>query len=298
MIAKDVSIDTAIYEHNRLWRIPNTKNRKSGLYKIPLTFDQLATLSIDQIKKLAKQPLGKPYLCLVKQGEFSPQENPSQLYKQAILELSSPDLGISFNGDSDSSMWLPHSLAALQTGNRNETFTRITGKLHHNGFSSEEIKALLQPHAEKCQFPLSELHKQIDGICRRYPASDPVPDFPPYIGGNLETGSQELQIKPLNEFLNEKQPELTWAVENLFPIESINFIAGPAGHGKSWMLHDLAIATATGDKWLGHFGTSQGSVLYIDEESSGSLLRKRFRALIKARGEEPDLSNVQLCVGQ
>ena len=31
MIAKDVSFDTAIYEHNRLWRIPNTKNSKSGL---------------------------------------------------------------------------------------------------------------------------------------------------------------------------------------------------------------------------------------------------------------------------
>jgi len=298
MIAKDVSIDTAIYEHNRLWRIPNTKNSKSGLYKIQLTNDQLAILTIEEIKELAKHPLGKPYVCLVQQGEFTPEENLSKLYQQTTMELSSPDLRISSNGDSDSSLWLPNSLASLSPGNRNVTFTRIIGKLHHNGFSPEEIKALLQPHAEKCQFPLSELNGLIEGICRRYPASDPVPDFPPYIGGNLETGSQELQIKPLNEFLNEEQPDLTWAVENLFPIESINFIAGPAGHGKSWMLHDLAIATATGDKWLGRFGTSQGSVLYIDEESSGTLLRKRFRALIKARGEEPDLSNVHLCVGQ
>ena len=297
-IAKDVSIDTAIYEHNRLWRIPNTKNSRSGHYKIPLTFDQLATLTIEEIKELAKQPLCKPYLCLVEQGEFTPQENLIRLYQQAILELSSPDTVISSNGDPESTPWLPKSLASLSPGNRNETFTRITGKLHHNGFSPEEIKALLKPHAKKCQFPVSEFDRQIDGICRRYPVSDPVPDFPPYIGGNLETGSQELQIKPLNEFLNEKQPELTWAVENLFPIESINFIAGPAGHGKSWMLHDLAIATATGDKWLGHFATSQGSVLYIDEESSGTLLRNRFHALIKARSEELDLSNVYLCVGQ
>ncbi len=298
LIAKDVSIDAAIYEHNRLWRIPNTKNSKSGLYKIPLTFDQLATLSIADIKELAKHPHGKPYLCLVKHGEFSPQENLSQLYQQAILELSSPDLGISSNGDPESTLWLPNSLASLKTGNRNETFTRITGKLHRDGVSAEEIAALLQAHAEKCQFPLSELNGLIEGICRRYPVSDPVSSFHPIYREKSGTGSQELQIKPLNEFLNEEQPDLTWAVENLFPIESINFIAGPAGHGKSWMLHDLAIATATGDKWLGHFGTSQGSVLYIDEESSRTLLRNRFHALIKARSEELDLSNVHLCVGQ
>ena len=83
------------------------------------------------------------------------------------------------------------------------------------------MNALLKPHADKCQFPLSELDRQIEGICRRYPNSDPVPDFPLYIGGNLETGSQVLQIKPLNQFLNEEQPETIWAVEKLFPIESI-----------------------------------------------------------------------------
>jgi archaellum biogenesis ATPase FlaH len=189
-------------------------------------------------------------------------------------------------------------LASLSPGNRNETFTRVTGKLHHYGFDAEEIKALLQPHAEKCQFPLSELSRLIGGICSRYPSSDPISNFPPIYRGKSGTGSQELQIKTLNEFLNEEQPDMIWAVDNLFPIESINFIAGPAGHGKSWMLQDLAIAIATGSEWLGHFGTSHGSVLYIDEESSRSLLRGRFDAPLRASGKEQDLSNIQICVGQ
>jgi len=106
LISKDVSIDTAIYESNRLWRIPNTKNGKSGLYKVPLTFDQLATLSIEEIKELAKNPLGKPYIYLVEQGKFKPSENLCQLYRQAISEISSPNRGISSNGNSDSSHWL------------------------------------------------------------------------------------------------------------------------------------------------------------------------------------------------
>jgi len=60
--ATSTEIDKAIYEHNRLWRVPNTINSKSGLYKIPLTHEQLATWSIDKIKKEAATPEGNPVL--------------------------------------------------------------------------------------------------------------------------------------------------------------------------------------------------------------------------------------------
>lgn len=49
-------IDYSIYESKRLFRLLNTKNSKSGLYKIPLSFNELKTLSIQEIKSLAAKP--------------------------------------------------------------------------------------------------------------------------------------------------------------------------------------------------------------------------------------------------
>ena len=49
-------LDTSIYEIRRIFRMTNTKHIKSGLYKIPLTFNELQSLSIDEIKELAKKP--------------------------------------------------------------------------------------------------------------------------------------------------------------------------------------------------------------------------------------------------
>lgn len=56
-IAADLSsFDTVVRESNRIVRIPNTKHQTSGLYKIPLTPEELINLSVDEIKALAKKP--------------------------------------------------------------------------------------------------------------------------------------------------------------------------------------------------------------------------------------------------
>ena len=47
------TIDTKIYDNKRLFRIPNTIHEKSGLYKIPLTLQELQTLSISKIQSMA-----------------------------------------------------------------------------------------------------------------------------------------------------------------------------------------------------------------------------------------------------
>ncbi|MHC2992067.1 hypothetical protein OB13_10885 [Pontibacter sp. HJ8] len=49
-------MDLSIYSPNRIFRLLNSCNRKSGLYKIGLTYEELTTLSIEQIKALAAQP--------------------------------------------------------------------------------------------------------------------------------------------------------------------------------------------------------------------------------------------------
>lgn len=50
------SFDDSIYNANRFFRLPNSKHEKSGLYKIPLTAEELLNLNIEAIKKLAVEP--------------------------------------------------------------------------------------------------------------------------------------------------------------------------------------------------------------------------------------------------
>lgn len=67
--------------------------------------------------------------------------------------------------------WIAESLKSLQPGNRNSTFAKLIGRLHHNGWSAQDILTLLVPHAERVQFPVEELRREIEGLCRRYPTA-------------------------------------------------------------------------------------------------------------------------------
>jgi RecA-family ATPase len=82
-------------------------------------------------------------------------------------------------------------------------------------------------------------------------------------------------------FRDNKEPK--WIVDRLIPEESISIIGGTAGLGKSFMTLDLAIEATQGGLWLGKYQTQKCNVLYIDEESSGSLLKDRFTKMIVAK---------------
>jgi len=55
-LTQGMRIDTSIYSHIFYIRYVNSRNSKSGLCAIPLTTQEVFTLSIDQIKELAKNP--------------------------------------------------------------------------------------------------------------------------------------------------------------------------------------------------------------------------------------------------
>lgn len=54
-IAQDIPVDTGIYDNMRLFRIPNTVNSKTGLYKVDLSHDMLGA-EISTILDYAKKP--------------------------------------------------------------------------------------------------------------------------------------------------------------------------------------------------------------------------------------------------
>lgn len=93
VIAKDIkvtihtsSLDTGIYDAVRLWRLPNSINSGSGLYKIPLTLEEL-NLSIEEIRNLAKEPRYD-----FKQPQPVVWSNFAQVFKRAKKRLSNSNL--------------------------------------------------------------------------------------------------------------------------------------------------------------------------------------------------------------
>ena len=51
------SVDTKIYDNKRLFRVPNTINRKTGLYKVPISYDKIKSImSYEELKVYATAP--------------------------------------------------------------------------------------------------------------------------------------------------------------------------------------------------------------------------------------------------
>lgn len=50
------TFDSAVYDARRMWRLPNSKHQSTGLYKIPITIEEMETLSYAEISRLAEAP--------------------------------------------------------------------------------------------------------------------------------------------------------------------------------------------------------------------------------------------------
>lgn len=193
--------------------------------------------------------------------------------------------------------WIAEALGALREGNRNGTFTKITGFMHRQGLLRQDIFALLTPHAEQHGFPIKELDRLIEGICLRYAQKTLFPSSH-YIGEETETDSKTLTPMSLAAFLDRDIAPIEWIVEGIFPKEATAIIAAPGGYGKSWMLLDLAIEITRGGHWLGHFPTTKGSVLYVDEESNENMLQNRLSKLLAAKELSCEQTGLQFIIGQ
>lgn len=66
-------LDNSVYTNHRIWRMPNSINTKSGLFKIPLTFEELRDMDIKGIQKLAQSPRPDDSLAISKTCEKSVQ---------------------------------------------------------------------------------------------------------------------------------------------------------------------------------------------------------------------------------
>jgi hypothetical protein len=89
----------------------------------------------------------------------------------------------------------------------------------------------------------------------------------------------------LDTILNEPMPPIDWLVEPLLSRGSRVVVYGEWGSFKSWGLLDLALHIANGQPWLGKFTVPcPFRVLYVDEEMTQRLLRRRVKRLAIGMG--------------
>lgn len=83
----------------------------------------------------------------------------------------------------------------------------------------------------------------------------------------------------LVDLYEEELPDTRWIVQDLVPLGGITAFTGESNSFKSFLTIALAGNVVNGEQFLGHFPTTQGRVLIVDEENNRRDIRKRFEEL-------------------
>ncbi len=127
-IQKAGAVDLQFYSRNRWLRLPNSINTKSNLYKIPLTWNELTSLTIKEIQELAKAPRYIDNVISI--SELTPISSLAQMY-QDCLETATPSSSIDVN----------QLLAnGVSEGERGNTAFLIMRLLRDQGASKEQVR--------------------------------------------------------------------------------------------------------------------------------------------------------------
>lgn len=163
------TVDPTLYSANRIWRITGTKHPKTGLFKIPLTLDQLKTLTISEIKEMAKSLDN----VRVEDFNYSTVTLPSDFFK--IEEKKSVEITLE-SGELDFSKkpkFLTNCRWALQNGffkegERSTALLCLASTYKNLGFEKEHTYRLLKgvselqsTRNEMDRFPDSEIWNNI-----------------------------------------------------------------------------------------------------------------------------------------
>lgn len=168
ILLDDELFDSTIYTHVRLFRLPNTKHQKSGLYKVPLTYNEVMMKSLSQIKEMAAEPrfdVDKPKY----QGERVPFLN--SLWREAVSDTTSI-YKVKQYDESEQYRFPCHRHLFEQgatEGHRNNTALRAAWILKkYSGLTQELVFNTLKGWNEKNKPPLSEpeLHKVVEQAFR------------------------------------------------------------------------------------------------------------------------------------
>lgn len=123
---------------------------------------------------------------------------------------------------------------------------------------------------------------------------DPVLCFDPPAGA-IERKSSGPWLIDAADFLDEPDEPDDWAIEGILRHPSVTLAVGPGKTYKSFFVLGIAIAIATGTRFLDAFPVAEPrAVLYVQEESARRYLRKRLHGILAGLGLHKETLRGQL----
>jgi hypothetical protein len=95
-LLQNIPFDSSIYDRLRLWRLPNTRHGKTGLFKVQLTIGEVMSLDFNAIRALARQPRDPgavPELTPVPDDDWLPVAELVDVWERAATVPSGPMFG-------------------------------------------------------------------------------------------------------------------------------------------------------------------------------------------------------------
>jgi hypothetical protein len=135
------TLDTRIYDRRRLFRMPNSRHRDTGLYKVPLSADEVRNLTLDEIK--TKASTVQSYMASAPYDII----RANQQYKSMIEKWKDrfqKKFNTQRNGESKPLGFTPACTQELidagpQKGIRNNTAAVLVSHWHGEGLSEQEV---------------------------------------------------------------------------------------------------------------------------------------------------------------
>ena len=154
-------IDWSIYDRRRLWRIANSRNSKTGLYKIPLSIQEVMTLSVDEIRKLAKESRPLP-----DRKAPSPLPNLETLWKEILYRIQLTPIETPEKREKPLTPYTGPDLPCIKAylglrlkeheGRNNAAHLIYSYYLNFKGYTLEEAESILRDWNRKNPEPLGE----------------------------------------------------------------------------------------------------------------------------------------------
>lgn len=286
-LANGITLDTSVYDRNRLWRVLNTKHH-SGLYKVPISHEELM-LDAEGIKTLATAPRDVHYpehqevpeLVSVKDAakgpklkdEHAPTDEQVEALAGKIVEYMPP-----------TTERYPFSLP-------------LAGWLIPRVGLATAKAAMVKAWQDigTNEDYLDRLNTAIDDTGEKLINKEPVtggPTVDEYASGLLEAMETILRPKirtrtsgPISakDLLARVFEPVSWVVPGILP-EGVTLLAGKPKLGKSLLAGSLCVDVAAGGAAFGNIPIVQGEALYLALEENPRRGQERLRRHLGDRG--------------
>lgn len=147
-IADSISIDSAIYDKTRIFRMPNTINQKSGLHKIELYPFEAMSLTIEDIQIRAREPVER----LEIKNDIVTSEELSKLFREPI----GGNKATGEQAEVKTKICMSKLMGGVESGNRDNVGIRVASHLRQSGLTPQMVLVALDAWNETNKPPLDD----------------------------------------------------------------------------------------------------------------------------------------------